>query len=105
MDKSIFFAGSHDYSACKHDSARMVVDELVYRSYAHNRARSPHVPYEDWRFTFGPRVYLLELRFQGEALLAAAGNRPTEPPARDEDEDERTAAAEWLNNGPGYGEE
>ena len=44
-----------------------LVDELIYRSYEHNRKIAPNITPEEWRKLFGDAVDRLEERFQREA--------------------------------------
>ena len=43
-----------------------ILDELTYRSYAHNRQLAPHITPERWAKVFGESAERLEKRFQDE---------------------------------------
>ena len=43
-----------------------IVGDLTYRSYAYNRDRSPDITPEQWKTVFGPKVDIMERRYQQE---------------------------------------
>lgn len=49
--------------------AELIVDMLMYRSYAHTRMTAPHIKVETYRSHF-PNADQLEARFQMETIVA-----------------------------------
>jgi hypothetical protein len=48
------------------DSPDQIIDELMYRSYSHNRRLVPETPPERYKIIFGEAVERMEQRFQME---------------------------------------
>lgn len=54
-----------------------IIDELTYRSYAHNRMLSPHITLEQWALVY-PNVPDMERRYLMTFVLAIMAEAPEE---------------------------
>lgn len=55
-----------------HDYA-MLIDDLSYANYKHNRTRSPEIPVEWYKTIFGEAVEAMERRYQAEITGVCCG--------------------------------
>lgn len=61
-----FYRGAASAAAVRRNSPQELVEELTYRSYAHNRNLAPHIKPETWVKAYGDSVPEMEARYLRE---------------------------------------